>query len=76
MNDAKLDVTSEDFDADACLSVPDPAMVRLPYPDTKQLPNLFAATALVPPSTRKEVERLSGKVVWIDSSDIAKLLCS
>eukprot|EP00892_Ulva_mutabilis_P011534 jgi/Ulvmu1/8753/UM048_0007.1 len=62
MSDDKLDVTTEEFDADACLAVADPSMVRLPYPDTKELPNLFAATCLVPPSIRAEVELLSGKV--------------
>lgn len=69
MGDKRLDVASDKFDADACLSVSDPSTVRLPFPEAKQLPNLFATQTLVPPSVRQEVEASFGKTVRCGSSE-------
>ena len=63
MDDRALDVVSEEFDADACLSVSDPSTVKLPCAETKALPKLFTTRNLVPPAVRAELEAIYGKPV-------------
>jgi hypothetical protein len=60
MADPQLDVTSEQFDADACLSVSDPSMVKLPYPNMPDLRSIRKCANLVPSSVRDEVDQELG----------------
>lgn len=55
---AAMDVTAEDFDADAALNQPHAGAVALPYPNIAELANMSECSILVPSSVKEEVEEL------------------
>ena len=60
MTDARLDVTSENFDAEASLAQPAVSNVSLPYPNVAELRSLPHCSQLVPARVRAEVEGAFG----------------
>ena len=63
MADSRLDVTSKDFDPEACVAVSSIDDVQLPCPDAAELGNIKKCIALVPQAVRDEMEQELGGIV-------------
>jgi small nuclear ribonucleoprotein (snRNP)-like protein len=60
MANERLDLTSEHFDANACLTEPDLSKVTMPYPNISDLRTIRRCTNMVPVAIREEVDREFG----------------
>lgn len=59
-HDTKLDVASEYFDPEECLSISDPSRVSIPFPNVTELKSFRQCMNLVPPGVRREARESLG----------------